>query len=142
MTAKSWVVAVVCGLLLASSAAAQCVSALVPVSQPVVFPNRAAGPLAWTGSLFGMAKRDADPTTNAIWSAVYDANLNQVRPDNVVASATATGPRLLLWNGTEFAVFYQPPGFQITFQRFDINGNAIGGPIAVAPAHALAPGEE
>ena len=39
MTAKSWVVAVVCGLLLASSAAAQCVSALGPVSQPVVFPT-------------------------------------------------------------------------------------------------------
>ena len=142
MTAKSWVVAVVCGLLLASPAAAQCVSALVPVSQPVVFPNRAAGPLAWTGSLFGMAKQDADPTTNAIWSAVYDANLNQVRADNLVASATATGPRLLLWNGTDLAVFYQTPGFQITFQRFDVNGNAIGGPIAVAPAHALAPGEE
>jgi len=128
--------------LLASPAAAQCVSTLVPVSQPVVFPNRAAGPIAWTGSLLGMAKQDADPSTNAIWSAVYDANLNQVRADNLVASATATGPRLLLWNGTDLAVFYQTPGFQITFQRFDVNGNAIGGPIAVAPAHAQAPGEE
>src|SRR5437660_11943132 len=88
MTAKSWVVAVVCGLLLASPAAAQCVSTLVPVSQPVVFPNRAAGPIAWTGSLFGMAKQDADSSTNAIWSAVYDANLNQVRADRLIVAAT------------------------------------------------------
>jgi hypothetical protein len=142
MTAKSWVVAAVCGLLLASPAAAQCVSTLVPVSQPVVFPNRAAGPIAWTGSLLGMAKQDAAPSTNAIWSGVYDANLNQVRADHLVTSATFAGPRLLLWNGTEFAAFYQTPGFQITLQRIDINGNAIGGPIAVAPQHALAPAEE
>ena len=142
MAAKSWVMAVVCGLLLASPAAAQCVSTLVPVSQPVVFPNRAAGPIAWTGSLFGMAKQDADPSTNAIWSAVYDANLNQVRADRLIVAATFAGPRLLLWNGSELAVFYQTPSFQIAFQRIDVNGNPIGGPIAVAPLHVLAPGME
>jgi len=48
MTAKPWAVAVVCGLLLAASAGGQCVSTLVPVSQPVVFPNRAAGPIAFS----------------------------------------------------------------------------------------------
>jgi hypothetical protein len=142
MTAKSWVVAVVCAFLLAGSVAAQCVSTLVPVSQPVVFPNRAAGPLAWTGSLFGMAKQDADPSTNAIWFGVYDGSLNQVRADTLIAAATFAGPRLLLWNGTEFAVFYQTPNFQLTFRRIDVNGNPIGGPIAVAPQHALAPSEE
>src|SRR4051794_23400161 len=142
MTAKSWVVAVLSAFLLVGSAAAQCVSTLIPVSQPVVFPNHAAGPLAWTGSQFGMAKQDADPSTNAIWFAVYDANLNQTRGDNLVAAATLAGPRILLWNGTQFAVFYQRPDFQIVFQRVDANGSAIGGPIAVAPFHALAPGEE
>jgi hypothetical protein len=142
MTAKSWVVAALCGLFLAGTAAAQCVSTLVPVSQPVVFPNHAAGPLAWTGSQFGMAKQDADPSTNAIWFAVYDANLNQIHGDNLVAASTLAGPRIVLWNGTEFAVFYSRADFQIVFQRVDANGNAIGTPIAVAPFHALAPGEE
>src|ERR1043165_10253592 len=102
MTAKSWVVAAVCGVLLAGTAAAQCVSTLVPVSQQLVFPNHAAGPFAWTGSQYGMAKQDADPSTNAIWFAVYDANLNQIRGDNLLAATTLAAPRIVLWNGTEF----------------------------------------
>ena len=142
MTVKTWVVAVVCALVLAAPAAAQCTPTLVPVSQPAFFPNHAAGPIAWTGSLFGVAKPDADILTNAIYFGVYDANLNAVRADNLVAAASANGPRILLWNGTEFALFYQTPQFQITFQRIDTLGNPIGGPIAVAPQHPLAPGME
>jgi len=142
MTAKSWVVAALCGVLLAGTAAAQCVSTLVPVSQQLVFPNHAAGPFAWTGSQYGMAKQDADSSTNAIWFAVYDANLNQIRGDNLLAATTLAGPRIVLWNGTEFAVFYQRTDFQIVFQRVDANGNAVGTPIAVAPFHVLGPGEE
>jgi PKD domain len=142
MTAKAWVVAVLCGFLLAGTAAAQCVSTLVPVSQPVVFPNRAAGPLVWTGSQFGLAKQDADASTNAIWFAVYDTNLNQIHGDSLIAFTTLAGPRIVLWNGTEYAVFFQRADFQIVFQRVDANGNAIGGPSAVAPGHPLGPGEE
>lgn len=142
MTAKSWVVAVLGAVLLAGTAAAQCVSTLVPVSQPVVFPNRAAGPIAWTGTQFGVAKADADPSQNAIFFAIYDANLNQIGGDHLIAFTTLGGPRITLWNGSEFAVFFQRADFQIMFQRVDANGAAIGGPIAVAPGHALGPGEE
>jgi PKD domain len=142
MNTKPWVLAVGCGLLLAASAAAQCVTALVPVSQPVLFPNHAAGPIAFTGSLYGVAKLDADPANNAIYFGVYDANLNQIRPDRLVAASTLAGPRLLLWNGTEFALFYETRAFQITLQRIDVNANPIGGPITIAPLHAQAFNQE
>ena len=142
MKPKCWVLVVVCGLLLAVTAGAQCVTALVPVSQPVVFPSHAAGPIAFTGSLYGIAKLDADPANNAIYFGVYDANLNQIRPDRLIASSTLAGPRILLWNGSEFALFYETRNFQITLQRIDVNGNPAGGPVTIAPQHAQAFNQE
>ena len=137
MTAKAWVGAVVCSLLFAAAAVGQCVTALVPVSQPVIFPNRAAGPIAFTGSVYGVAKLDADPANNAIYFGVYDRDLNQIRADKLIASSSHAGPRILLWNGSEFALFYETKNFQITAQRIDVNGNPIGGPVAVAPQRAM-----
>lgn len=140
MIARAWVVWVVSSVLLTASAGAQCVSTAVPVSQPLVFPNHEAGPLAWTGTTFGVAKQDAGSFTNAIDFGVYDANLNQLGSDIVIASSTLAGARATVWNGSEFAVFYQTTGFQIVFQRLDGSGNPIGSPVAVAPQHGVAPG--
>src|SRR5437868_11353303 len=107
MIARTWVVAVVCSILLAAPAGAQCVSTAIPVSQPVVFPNHGAGPLAWTGSKYGLAKQDASRFSNAIYFSIYDAGLNQNGSDVPIASSSLAGPHALVWNGSEFAVFYQ-----------------------------------
>lgn len=140
MTARAWVVAVVGSLLVAATAAAQCLSTTVPVSQPVVFPNHAAGPLAWTGSVFGVSKLDAGDLANPIDFAIYNADLNQIGSDVVIAPSSFNGPRAIVWNGSEFAVFYQTTNLQLVFQRVDASGKPIGSPIAVAPQHGVAPG--
>jgi hypothetical protein len=135
MIARTWVVAVVCCLLLAMPAVPQCVSTEIPVSQPFVFPNHGAGPLAWTGSGYGLAKLDGESFTAAIYFALYDANLNQTSPDVLVTSISFAGPHALVWNGSEFALFYQTQLQQIVFQRIDASGHLIGTPIPVAPQH-------
>lgn len=132
----------VCGLLLAVSAAAQCVSGLVSVSQPFVFPNHAAGPLAWNGSVYGAAKVDPVSGANPLFFALYNANLDQVKADGQVAAGASSGRRFLIWNGSEFALFYEMPDLRLVFQRIDANGNPIGAPVAVAPQHGVAPGAE
>jgi len=138
MTKKTWVWAVVCGLLACAAASAQCVSLLQPVSLPVVFPNHEAGPVAWTGSLLGVAKLDSDQFSNAIWFGVYDGNLLQVVNDKLVVPVSAGGPLALLWNGSDFGLFYETQSNQqLTLQRIDLNGNTIGAPVAIAPGHAL-----
>lgn len=142
MIARTWVVAVVCGILLAAPAWPDCVSTELPVSQPFVFPNHGAGPLAWTGSNFGMAKLDGASYANPILFANYDANLNQLSPDTVVATFSYNGPHSLVWNGSEFAVFYQNASQQIVFQRIDGGGNPIGDPVLVAPQHGVGPNQE
>jgi hypothetical protein len=141
MIARTWVVAVVGSMLLAASAAAQCVSTAVPVSQPVVFPNHGAGPLAWTGSKYGLVKQDVASFTNALYFSLYDADLNQIGSDVPVAPSSLAGPHALVWTGSEFAVFYQNANAQVVFQRIDANGNPFGGPIPVAPQHGVGPGQ-
>jgi hypothetical protein len=113
------------------------------VSLPVVFPNHEAAPLAWTGSLLGVSKSDSDQLVNAIWFGVYDANGNQVAGDKLAASTSAKGPLKVVWNGSEFALFYTTPSTtQLTMQRIDVNANPIGGPVSILPGHAIFPGQD
>jgi len=145
MTKRCWAWAVICGLLACVSAWAQtqCVSGLVTVSAPVSFPNREAGPDAWTGALLGVTKLDSDRSTNAIWLGVYDGNLNPAIPDRLVVPTSANGPLALVWNGSDFGLFYQQPAtLQLMMQRVSIGTVPIGNPVAIAPGHALAGGQE
>src|ERR1051325_518050 len=143
MTRRSWLWAVVCALVACVPASAQCPSLLQPVSLPVVFPNHEAAPLAWTGSLLGVSKSDSDQLVNAIWFGVYDANGNQVAGYKLAASTSAKGPLKVVWNGSEFALFYTTPSTtQLTMQRIDVNANPIGGPVSILPGHAIFPGQD
>ncbi|MCU1227338.1 MAG: glycosyl hydrolase [Acidobacteria bacterium] len=120
-------------LFVVPSVGAECISTIRTVSQPVVFPSHAAGPVAWTGSVLGVAKVDID--TNVVYFATYDANMNQLLADRIVSNASLGGPLALLWNGSEFALFYQRDDLQLVFQRISLSGDAIGTAIAVAPKH-------
>src|SRR3954469_3007341 len=100
-------------LFVVPSLGAECISTIRTVSQPVVFPSHAAGPVAWTGSVLGVAKVDID--TNVVYFATYDANMNQLLADRIVSNASLGGPMALLWNGSEFALFYQRDDLQLVF---------------------------
>ena len=128
----------IAAVLLATSAAAyaqECISTSTSVAQPVVFPNRAAGPVATAGNIIGVAKGATDGS-NAIWFATYDLNLHQLTPDRLVTSESAERAIKLLWNGSEFGLFYRTPGSQIALQRASASGDLIGTPIILAPHNA------
>src|SRR5713226_9253902 len=74
-----------------------CVAQNAIVSQPVVFPNHAAGAIATNGSVIGVATGATDGS-RAIYFAIYDQNLNQLTPDVLVASQSAERSMALLWN--------------------------------------------
>lgn len=118
----------------AATVGADCISTTRTVSQPLVFPSHAAGPVAWTGAIYGVAKMD-EPT-NVAYFATYDADLNQLTADRIVSNTSiANGPLALLWNGSEFALFYQTDALQLVFQRIAVSGAPIGSPIPVVPQH-------
>lgn len=125
-------------LLVAGAAAAQaqeCISTSVSVAQPVVFPNRAAGPLAVAGNVIGVAKGATDGS-NAIWFATYDRNLNQLTPDRLVTSESSSRGIKVLWTGSEFGIVYRTPGSQFAIQRASATGDLIGIPIILAAHNA------
>src|SRR5260370_1222942 len=109
-----------------------CVAQNVSVAQPVVFPNHAAGAIATNGSVIGVAKGATDGS-QAIYFATYDQSLNQLTPDVLVASQSVERSMALLWNGTEFGLFYRTPGYELTLQRASANGALLGPPVAITP---------
>ena len=124
-------IAAVALFVTAGVARAQCVPAVRIVSQPSSFPNLIAGPVATTGTIVGVAKSDTTTGAPAIFFATYDPNLNPLTADRQVAATTAK-INALLWNGSEFALFYQQPDSTLVMQRLDTNGNSIGAPVPIA----------
>lgn len=135
--------AAIATVLLVAAATAQaqdCISASASVAQPVVFPNRAAGPLAVAGNVLGVAKGATDGS-NAIWFATYDRNLNQLTPDRLVTSQSASRAIKVLWTGSEFGIVFRTPGFQYAIQRASATGDLIGTPLILA-AHTASSDQE
>ncbi|MFN2581564.1 MAG: PKD domain-containing protein [Candidatus Dormibacteria bacterium] len=122
-------------ILAAGMAHAQCTSAIQSVSQQFVFPNHAAGPVASNGAVIVVAKTDPTDIFNALYVSAYNLSLSSLGADRKVADSTLGGPIALLSNGTDFALFYQTAGAQLTMQRIDAGGNLLGTPLAVAPQH-------
>jgi hypothetical protein len=128
-------------LFTAAVVRAQCVTTIGTVSQPGTLPNYVAGPIATNGSVVGMGKSDTGSGTPAVYAAIYDTNLNQIAPDRQIASTSFNGAAAMLWNGTEFALFFQSPSFTLMWQRIDPSGNPIGTPISIVN-HPWSPDDE
>jgi hypothetical protein len=118
---------------LSGEAHAQCVSALRNVAQVNEFPNRPAANVAWSGTVHGVVRIEPQTRSNPIYFGIADADLNPKTADKLIVDNTLGGPIALVSNGTEFALFYQSLTNQLYLQRLDVNGNAIGGPIAILP---------
>lgn len=116
----------------ASAHAADCVSFVRQVSVRGVFPNRAATAIARDGGVSLVAKVDPAPE-RTISVATYDDDLQLLSGNRIVAPVSFRGPVALLWNGTEFGVFYQDLTTQLILQRISRLGEPIGSGIAIAP---------
>src|SRR5438874_1896784 len=114
-------------LLLAASAAAsaQCISTVRQVSDYFTIPNRAAGPVAFTGSIIGVVRNET-ASPRPIWLAAFDENLNQVIDDKIVAPTSRSGAAAMFWNGTGYGVFFFGLGGELRLQRVTASGDLIG----------------
>jgi hypothetical protein len=112
----------------AGAFAADCTSLLKAVSQPGSFPNRAAGPVAWTGTDFGIAKVEGTQQRPVFFSFL-DSELNPASADIQIASSSRDGATALLWTGTEFGLFYE------MLQRISAAGAPIGSAVQIAATY-------
>jgi PKD domain-containing protein len=127
-------------LLAATTAQADCVSSIKQVSDFFTSPNRAAGAIVWTGSTLGVVLNETLPPRSIYFSA-YDANLNQVIGDKLVATSSRDGAFRVFFHGNGYGVFYFDPSGQLTLQKLTSGGDAFDAPIPVG-ANATFPDQE
>jgi hypothetical protein len=134
------VLATILLLLPAAGRAEDCVSATSSIAVAGQFPNRAAGPIAWTGSRLGVLKIDAQ--SRSLYFAAYDRHLVRLTPDDLVASDALSKQLAVVWTGTEFGVFYVDSQGFLTLQRVDDAGNTIGAKVPLLPNRLPDPDQE
>lgn len=118
-------------LATAVSAAAQCVSDARTISTRQSVPNLVAGPLAWGNGILAVAKFDRP--TRRIFVATYDHHFNPLSSDLLVSSDTPDGPLAIVFNGTNFGLFYRTRSSeQLVLQRIALTGEPVGTPIPVS----------
>ncbi len=127
-------------LFTAVAAMGECVTSARLISTRQTKPNLVSGPVAWSGSVLGVAKSQEDAAT-ALWFAVYDEALQTLVPDRPIAndSRDIIGLR---WTGTEFGLFYRTSTQRLHLQRLTMMGEPIGGPIPITPGRTVYSGDE
>lgn len=113
--------------------AADCLTGLRLISTRASVPNLVAGPSAWSGTVLAVAKsEEGDP--RAIWVGIYNDGLETLIADRriVTDAADANSIIALLWDGSEFGLFYRTDA-SIQLQRLTMSGDPIGAPVAVNP---------
>lgn len=117
----------------AAAMRAQCVSQMREASSGVF--NRLATSAAWSGTNLGVAKVD-ESNSRAISFAVYSEDLTPLTSDQTIAPASFVGVNALLWNGSDFALFYEnAEQKQLVLQRISASGDPLGGPVPIAANH-------
>jgi hypothetical protein len=120
-------------LIAAAASAADCVTGVRLLSTRASVPNLVAGPAAWSGSVLAVAKKE-EANPNAIWIAVYNDAMETLIADRLIATDASRSMAIiaLLWNGTEFGLFYTTDN-DIHLQRLSMMGDPIGGPLKINP---------
>jgi hypothetical protein len=127
-------------LFTAVAASGDCVTTARLISSRSSVPNLVAGPVAWSGSVLGVAKTQ-DGVPGAIWLAVYDEALNPLVGDRLIAS-NAREIVDLSWTGTELGLFYRTNDQRLLLQRMSMMGESIGAPIGITPNRTVYTGDE
>lgn len=132
------VTAVLILMLMAATAAAQCVSGVATVRFANATPQLQPGPSAWSGNALGVASTEGP--SKAIWFTLYSESGAELRAPVRIAASSQRGPMALLWNGSEFGLFYLA-GQMLMLGRISSDG-VVGAVVPVLPGLFTAPSDE
>lgn len=127
-------------LVFATATAADCVTESRLVSSRASTPNLVNGPIAWSGSVFAVAKTE-DGVAGAIWIGLYDENFNPLAAHRRVAT-DGRAIVALVWTGSEFGLFYRTATQRLHLLRLTPGGEPIGAPVAITPNRTVSSADE
>lgn len=125
-------------ILTAATAAAECISAVSMLRSPNATPQLRPGPSAWSGNAAAVASTEG--ATRAIWFALYSEHGAQLTAPARLVASSQRGPMALLWNGSEFALFYID-GETLKLQRISAAG-VPGAAVTVLPGRFTTASDE
>ena len=125
-----------------AASAADCVTGARLVSTRSSVPNLVVEEAAWSGSVLAVAKRE-EGNNRAIWLAIYNETFDTLIADRRVVNNAANAESLvdLVWNGTEFGLFYTTAD-RVQLQRLSLFGESIGEPVTINPSRRPALGDD
>ena len=120
------VAALIVSFLAASVVAAQCVSDVrrVPSNESIL-----PGPIAWSGRVLAVAGTQAVEDSHRLFVTTFDNNGNQLSPMLLVPDSTGAELIALIWNGSEFALFFENAQHELILRRVGADGTLLGGAI-------------
>lgn len=134
-------VAAVLAIVVATAAmAADCLTGVRLISSRDSVPNLVAGPAAWSGTVFAVAK-EQENAPSAVWIGIYDQNFNTLAGDRLIAT-DARDIIALAWTGAEFGLFYRTDDSRLLLQRLSMMGVPIGEPVRITPSRTVYAGDE
>lgn len=108
---------------------AECISTAQKLSSAGSPPVRVAGALAWSGSVLAVTSHQS--SASSLFVAVHDEYLNRLSSDVLVSKDVRTARASVVWNGSEFGLFFQTKDSRLLLQRVSTSGELIGAPVRV-----------
>jgi hypothetical protein len=119
---------------------ADCTSAVRVLDVNTATTTLAAGPVAFSGTSLAVAF--TDEARHALSVGIYDEDLNTISAPRVVVDHAPLGALALLWNGTDFGLFYRADDRTLALRRFSATGDPLGDPILLSLGRSVAVSDE
>jgi hypothetical protein len=111
-------------MAVAGTASAQCVTEVREIYSRSNSTSLVAGPFAWNGQMFAVASQQA--SNKSVWVSFFNEAGDQLFPNVKVPSSDDSELVDILWNGTEFGLFYETEDHRLILRRVSTTGELIG----------------
>lgn len=126
-------------VVFAVSSGAECVSVAQQLSRAGASPVRVARGIGWSGSVVAVASHQA--ATEELYVSIHDEYLNRLTGDVLVSKDVRIGQASVVWNGSDFGIFFQTTDSRLFLQRVSTSGQLIGSAVRVTPELRFAPSD-
>jgi hypothetical protein len=120
--------AVLCFIVAAGAASAQCVSEVRQIASRSSSPSLVANDTAWSGSILAVASHQSK-TPASVYVTFYDEHGTQLYPSTKLPSTADAEIIGLVWTGQDFGLFLRTTDDELILRRIATTGELTGGAI-------------
>jgi hypothetical protein len=131
--------AVLCFIVAAGSASAQCVSEVRQIASRSSSPSLVANDTAWSGSILAVASHQSK-TPGSVYVTLFDEHGTQLYANTKLPSTEDAEIIGIVWTGQDFGLFLRTADDELILRRITTTGELTGG--AIEPLSKLDFGDD